>query len=498
MMPALSTAQEAPLFLAPEEARRALAALDRMHCKLARDDANAFCSYVLRDEAGRPVVQSTLHERWHRLLDSNRRALVWAHVEAGKTTQLSIGRVLWELGRNPGLRFAIVMNTAGQAERTMRTIVKYAEESAELRRVFPGFIRDPDAPGGMHCLYLKRKGRARDPSITITGLHGNVLGARFDRLILDDFVDYESSRSPAQREDTWHWYMSTLETRLTRDARVWCVGTAWHRDDFMHRFAKSPGVASRRYPVLDDMGRATWPEQWPEKRIAEKRAILGPVEFSRQLLCVARTDEDSRFRQSWIDACVARGEGRSLLRQLNEVPPGFRVYTGVDLATKKKGRKSDLSVLFTIAVHPNEDRQVLEVTSGRWGADEIVKRIIDTHRRFRSVVIVEDNATQQHIIDITRAVSAVPVQGYTTTGKVHRSPEFGIESMAVEFSNEKWIIPSDGGRVAPEIAAWIQELLYYAPPAHAGDRLMASWFAREAAGKIKTKVGRVALDMLRR
>ena len=32
-----------------------------------------------------------------------------------------------------------------------------------------------------------------------------------------------------------------------------------------------------------------------------------------------------------------------------------------------------------------------------------------------------------------------------------------------------------------EVLAWIQEMLYYDPEAHTGDRLMASWFAREAA-----------------
>ena len=54
--------------------------------------------------------------------------------------------------------------------------------------------------------------------------------------------------------------------------------------------------------------------------------------------------------------------------------------------------------------------------------------------------------------------------------------------MAVELRNMQWVVPSGAGgdRVSPEVQAWIREMLYYSPTAHTGDRLMASWLAREA------------------
>jgi len=46
----------------------------------------------------------------------------------------------------------------------------------------------------------------------------------------------------------------------------------------------------------------------------------------------------------------------------------------------------------------------------------------------------------------------------------------------------QWVLPSGatGEAVPPEARAWIREMLYYSPGAHTGDRLMASWLAREA------------------
>lgn len=485
--------------LAPPEVRRALVEVDALHCRLARRDPAAFVSYVLRDEGtGAPVLPSPAHEEWQALLTAHRRVGIWSHVEAGKSSQVSVARVLYELGRDPSLRCVVVMNTDAQAQKLARVIGRYIEQSPELRRVFPRLVRDRSRPWTSHQLSVVREvaGHAKDPSVQTCGLHGNILGARIDLLVLDDFIDYESTRTQHGREDTMNWYLSTLEGRLTRNARVWAVGMAWHRDDFLHTLAKSPQWHFRRFPVMAPDGTPTWPARWPKERIEEKRAVLGPAEFSRQLMCVARADEDARFKRAWVDTCLARGEGRGLIYALAAVPPGYRVFTGVDLGVRVKDG-SDLTVLFTIAIAPNGDRQVLDVQSGRWPGPEIVRRIVDVHNRYRSIALVENNAAQQFIVDFTRGGTGVPVQPYTTTGKVN-SPEFGIESMAVEMAAGKWVIPNTGGVMHPEVAAWVQELLYYDPRSHAGDRLMASWFAREGAGKVTVSTGARSVDLLSR
>lgn len=476
---------------------RQLAAVDDAHCKLARVDGSAFASYVIRDEeSGDPIEQTQMHEEWHWLAEHSRRLLLWAHIEAGKTQQMAIARVLYELGRNPNLRVVICSNTHGQAAKICGAIGRYIEGSAELHRVFPDLRRAKGLPWNQAALHVERETKAKDPSVQVLGIHGNILGARIDLLILDDILDYENTLSPNQRDDLWAWYRSTLETRLTRRARVVCIGTAWHREDLMHRLATTHGWRALRYPVVDDSGASSWSRRWPDDRVEFARRTLGPVEFSRQLLCISRSDEDSRFKLEWIDMCRKRGEGKRLLPGLEVVPAGFSVYTGVDLGVRQT-HGSALTVLFTIAVHPNEDRQVIGVESGRWAGNDIVERIIDAHNRYRGIAIVEDNAAQRFIVDFTRNRSAVPVRPFTT-GKNVSHPEFGLESIAAEMGVGKWIIPTQAGRSDPEVEAWIRELLYYDPKGHPGDRLMASWFAREGARMTKPKGRRGRLDLLSR
>jgi len=489
----VTTNSVAPSESADRTVRAQLAALDAAHCRLARTDANAFATYVLKDEeTGGPILTNADQREWHTLFDQHPRLLIWSHTESGKTSLMSIGRVLFELGRNPNLRVCIVSNTDGQAQKICLAVQKYIEQSEELHRVFPELRRAPDMPWNAHHLFVERATQAKDPSVQTCGIHGNILGARIDLLILDDLLDYENTASPTQRNDLWGWYHSTLEGRLTQRSRVLCIGTAWHREDFMHRLAQSAAWVFRRYSVVDpETGQSRWPARWPSSRIEARRIALGPLEFSRQLLCVARSDADARFKKEWVDQCLRRGLGVPLIYALRQVPSGYKTYTGVDLGVRVK-QGSDLTALCTVIIAPNGDRRVLDLEAGRWVGPEIVAKIEEKHHRYQSIVFVEDNAAQQFIVQFTKHKSAVPVHPFTTDGKkLH--PEFGIEGLATEMANGKWIIPSveAGGHLVaahPELDAWVNELLYYDPRGHAGDRLMASWIVREGARRTLPKV----------
>ena len=102
----------------PSPMRRAYRAARAARVALARQDINSFIEYVLRDEeTGEPIKQSDLHRTWHQALDQHSRVMIWSHIASGKTQQLSIGRVLFELGKNPGLRVVVASNAEKQAEK---------------------------------------------------------------------------------------------------------------------------------------------------------------------------------------------------------------------------------------------------------------------------------------------------------------------------------------------------------------------------------------------
>lgn len=445
--------------------------------RLARTDINTFCEFVMRDEiTHQPVVQGGPHTHWQRLADEHDRLLIWSHIESGKTQQLSIARTLFELGKDSSLRFLILSNTKNQATKVADIIRKYIEESTELHDVFPDL--QPGTPWGTNSFSVKRANFSKDYSVQTSGVHGNIQGARLDRVRLDDVLDYENTKTEDGRKGLIDWYNSAVVGRYVDRCRVTGVGTAFHPQDILHYFARM-GWAAFRYPVVDQYGMPRWPERWPLERIAAKVRELGPIEAARQLMCEARDDSTARFKRDWIEIAMRLGDGTSLASALQVVPQGYRTYTGVDLAVQQKDA-NDSTCLFTIAVDPYGNRSPLNIETGKWSGPEIIQRIYSAHQRYQSIMIVENNAAQDFIVQFARAGSAVPIIPFTT-GRNKAHPEFGVEAMAAEFAGGKWRIPNHGGVMHPEVASWVDEMLFYNPAAHTGDRLMASWFAKEGA-----------------
>ena len=484
--------------------RAARSAAMAARVRLAREDPSTFIELALKDDkTGKAVRQSELHEKWQRLITEHDRVVIWAHVEAGKSVNIAVGRVLWEIGKDPTKRAAIISGTDIQARRTVRALSTLISEPGPIHDVFPGLARSMDGPWNDHELTLLGHPKGmRDATVQSYGLASrSIQGSRIDLLVIDDILDEKNTASPAQMQEIWEWFHAVIENRMTATGKVVCIGTAWHPEDFNHRLAKLPNWVARRYPVLNEDGVSTWPAQWPLHRIAERRTALEsaqPGEFARMFLCQPRDDHQMRFKRAAIDRCKERGLGKTLMHfegtateqgdELRDIPKGYRIYTGVDMAFSQQ-KAADMSCLFTIAVWPDGTREVLDVRAGRWHGEEFKRRILNTHKRFHSIFIVEDNGAQRFVVESLQSTTEVPVIPFTTTGRNKADRAFGVEAMAVEFDNAKWLIPNIKGTCHPEVEAWIQEMLFYDPTRHTGDHLIASWFAKEGARLQATSSG---------
>jgi len=501
----------------PESIREMARRHRQLRAIVARQDSNEFCRYVLRDERnGKQIVQAPMHKRWHELMNEHDRLLMWSHVEGGKTTQIAIGRTLYELGKNPNLRVAVVSNTNELARKMVRLIGQYVEKSVELHEVFPALVptQDPSLPWKASQLTIQREVMIRDPSVQACGVHGNIIGSRVDLLILDDILDHENTHTPGPRADVLRWIKSSLFSRLTEGARVWIVGNAWHPEDAMHMLEKEPRFRGVRFPVIDNNGALTWPERWSHERIATAKQDLGALEFARQLLCQARDDASARFKKEWIDIALENGIGLAMCNDAEDyfdtqdlsdeerierqmaaetvwrlTGRGGAIFHGVDLAVSRAD-SAGKTVIFSIAVDERKRRRVLAIRAGRWSGPEIMNNVKDVYEKFGGIFIIENNATQQMVIDMLRDETDIPILPFTT-GRNKADPSFGVETLAAEMAGGKWEIPNrrkmpDGSiaPIDPEVDAWIAEMLFYDPKEHTGDRLMASWFAREGARQL--------------
>jgi hypothetical protein len=481
--------------------------------EIAKKDPATFCSYVLRDElTHKPIELAPMHEQMHDEVTAHKRVVMWAHFESGKTTQLSIGRVLFELALNPNLRIAVVSRAAKGAKKIIRSIKSYIEKSEELHELFPGLKRhaDPTAPWSSEALTVQRDTLGKDPSVQACGLHGQIVGSRIDILILDDILDFEVTNTADRRDDVKRWVESSLFTRLTAEAMVIIVGNAWHEDDLMHKCVEEKGYRAVRFPIYvggegaNDNGEAwvngrrrkrpreiSWTGNWTEPRIEQTRRDLGVLEFARKMLCIARNDDMQRFKLAWVHVAYKAGVGFELVHSIEpipgrveRVPNGYQVITGVDLST---GESNDWSTFVTVLRHPNGNRQLLNVEAHKILGPEIVDKIDEIHQRYGGIIIVENNGSQRFILQFSKVLSEAVCWPYTT-GKNKADPIMGVEGIAVELQRGQWIIPCESvphneGKakfiVDPEVDALVREMLFFDPKKHTGDRLMGLFFARE-------------------
>lgn len=453
----------------------------------ARVNFDDFAEYVMTDdETGLSIKQAPIHRRWSQLCLEERHLIIWSHRNSGKTTQISVARTVWELGRDPTLRFLILSNTAEIATRIVKSISTLIEDNDRVKEVFPHLKPNPKGPWTNTQLQVVRDSNSPSPSVRAAGIHGSVTGMRVDRAIIDDILDYENTNTEAERKKTMAWYKATVPGCLTRRARVIIVGTAYNPKDYIHEMSRVRGYRWFRFPLIAADGTITWPEAWTTERIEFQRHELGPAEFARQFLCKARDDEESRFRQEWFDKAAARGNGLPLIQTLEDLPEDeqaiVKAFSGVDLSTGKKKKKTDKSSFFHLLQYPNGDRRIAMIECGKFTGPQIIERVEAAHERYGSMISVEDNGAQSYILQFASEKSNVPVVPHTT-GKQKRDPVLGVEGLAIELANGKWIIPNDDGVFHPEIAEFITECLYFDPKTHTGDRLMSCYFARELARK---------------
>jgi len=394
-------------------------------------------------------------------------------------TQQAIAHVLHKLGQNPSLRIGVLCSTITRARKIVKQIGQYIQDSEALHRVFPN-LRHRTRNWSDFAFTVVRPTIAKDPTVQAIGLHTGILGARIDLLLMDDVVDYENSRTESLRKTTIEWVKSTIFGRFAKDTHVMAIGNAYHPEDLMHHLGKLPGWAAFKFPVLDGAGNTVWEHMFPMSRIERKRQELGELEFARQMMCVARTDTESRFNSAWITAAKTAGDTLTLVPTYQPTSAEI-VITGVDIGVQQHA-KADKTVLFTIALHKSGKRTVLNIESGRWAADEIIRRCADHHKRYAATIVVENNGAQDFLQQFLKlSHQNVPVKTHTT-GRNKTHPVLGVEGMAIEFSRGEWVIPSK--HKSKEIDAWVQDMLYFDPSTHLGDHLAASWIARSYALRV--------------
>lgn len=457
--------------------------------QLASDNAAYLGRYIL-DRDPPP-----LHLEWQALADIHPNLVIIGPVLYGKSEQFSLLRPLHELGHDPDLRIGLVGETEAQGKKWLSKIKSNIVGNPRLREIYPHL--KPGIREGRRELWQEKailvqrsemaSRREKDPSIQAIGIGGQIIGARLDRVYIDDMVTLRNALSDAGRESTDDWFFGALLGRLSEYARIVFVNNPWHDLDLMHKLEREFGDVYKvvRYAAGEPNCQVPW---WTIERLEEKRLTMPALDYARQFLCVPFTNETGLLPVNSIRRCQALTEDPADWWGGGHVGTGaIRFVTaGVDLGGTDRATGS-LTAIAVAGIDGEERKHLLHVRSGHWLGLELIRQMIDVHRAHRpNEWVVETNGVQLHLAHllqdplIVRAAGAtveeaaeIRVLGQYTTQTAKNEEQWGIRAMGGDFDAGRYRIPKH----QREVEEAIREAQRFSPVGHTGDRLIAWWLA---------------------
>lgn len=447
----------------------------------SRRDSDGFAVYT----QGRDPFfhQEECHSRWHRHWAENQRSVLYAPVGTGKSSSLRLF-LLHQMGRNPNVQIAWVSATERHPKKQLRAIKDQIVRNPRVRASYPHL--KPGRVWSSTEIEIERSTLDPDPTIQVFGAFtSSLLGSRANIVIFDDLCTFTNTLTASQRDKMGEWCGEVI-SRLQKGAKVISIGHPWHEKDQNERFRRMPGWAFLREEAYTEVeGRRTFlaPRILDEETFEQKRQELGPLQSEMMLFCRLPSRNMGRFRQAWFDQALEYGMGLEFVPRWDQ----GRAYTGVDLG-HEASPGHDKTVIFTAAILPGEQRRILDIRSGYWTAPETLRELKDVHRRYGSIIGVENVGAQRYLLQFAAELETLPLREHHTGINKHDLAH-GVESMGLELAQGRWIFPcpldDDGGVGEPdeEVAAVIEDSLRYDPARHTGDHLMAWWICRETMRK---------------
>ena len=373
------------------EMRKRLHALQALHVRQARASFPAFMQYCFMDSnTGRPFAQQWFHDEWSAAMDTGKRTLIIAPRDHGKTSQI-VGRVIWELGREPNLRIKIVCASDGRAKERLFEVVQHLEHNKRITEVFPGLRQAMSGEWSKHKIVVERSAYHRDASIEAIGITSTATGGRADLLIADDAVDRRNALSfPALREQIKQAWKSDWTNLLEPESRIWYICTLWHKDDLSHAIMANPAYKTLFYAVPSDFG-ALWPDKWPTSELRHRFEEIGSVEFNRGFRNQVVDADSTMVQAAWL-----RKADLASIPALQERMGDLVFMTSYDTAGSPTGANTqDYSASVTIAIDCDERMvYVVDAWAARLTVKAMAEQVFKEYQKYQPFRILIEKAGQ--------------------------------------------------------------------------------------------------------
>ena len=412
--------------------------------------------------------------------------MILAPPEAAKTS-LVVDLICWKLANDPNYRIAVV----SESQTLARKIIGQVSRRMTDHGTFGLFIdnygpfraeeRSEGKPWNADALYLLRAGHdEKEPSLEARGATGQIYGARYDLLILDDI---QSRSNLGETDKLIENFRQDMLSRVSAEkGKTIIVGTRVEQHDFYERLLdENEGTLVDRLVqirALTDEGQSYWPEWWPLERLERRRDRVGPSAWARAYMQHPQASGNPTFTEEMLkkahDPAMSMG---GLPRSV----PWERVVCAVDPAL------SGITALVALAYNATHCWLIdVETWEGMGRTEEILARMGTMSAKYRpSHWVVEINAYQgslardERLAQMGRAYNFEVVSHATARNKA--DPILGIGSMASAWSLGEITVPYGDGSSRAKADAFDRELLNWRPGVPGKllrqDQAMAFWFA---------------------
>jgi predicted phage terminase large subunit-like protein len=450
-----------------------------------------------------------------------------------KSTCFTIMYPLWKILQNPNIRIMIVSANQEIAVSFVRAIIQQLENNQDIRDEFGILVPEQPKKWGERAFIVERDTTEKDPTVVGIGVGGKLISRRADIIIIDDLIDMENARTKQARAKTQEWFENVLLPILEDDGQLIIAGTAWYEDDLYDKLWKTSKFDIRlklkaliwnekyrdavgkqgtmhipynplefplsqkiqdiatdeiiqRYDLYQNLkGGVLWEDKWSFPKLMAKKEDMTNASFMRQYLNEATSDEERPFKESYLNKSKTNRFGL-VTSWDNANPPitaidgSLVVSVGVDLAISKK-RDADESAIAVWGLDERRRRIFLWAEKGKWSPEETKQRVADINERFHPVKIRVENVAFQDMLRQELADDDIPVEGFHTTAQKKFNEETGLASIAMLMEQGNVLIPVKSAGTPEAHMNIVRELLAemttYTYDQHAGDLLMASWFA---------------------
>ncbi len=442
---------------------------------------------------------------------------------SGKT-ELLLRKIVQRIARNRNIRIAIISATEKLARKDL-SVISRDLQNPKLVSDF-GSFRTRTETWGKTSITVKRTANLKDPTVEALGVGSNILGGRYDLVILDDPVDEKTVRNADRRAFTVEYIEGTVLERLEPDGQLWFLGNRKHPGD-LYNYLISSGryevVVSRalirepEHSVVEltrpepsqwnpkvktkfrivftskDHGEALTPERWPPERLLEWKQHIGSILFNREYQGIVVDDETALIKREWLED--AKDPTRSY--GVYDRSEFIGIISGCDpaLATdKKRAEKNDTDffVNTTIGIGHNEHRYLIDLVRDRGMTPVQVEQTIVKQARLHRPdrMLFEANAFGEIHLWNLKKKTGVPIKAHFTGGNKY-DPYAGYPALATLFENRQVHLPYKTDHDKEITNGLIEELFNPEETGH-DDRLSSFWITESGVRwflRVLDKVG---------